>query len=134
MDAILRFFRHYGLSICVGLTILYLCMKPAGEHNMMFGSVPNIDKVVHCLMYFGFTFCICLNFYQQSTSFKSVPMIMWALIIPILYGGLIEIMQEELTATRSCDLFDFFADSVGSILGYFFSAWYIPKHFKENEY
>jgi VanZ family protein len=34
-----------------------------------------------------------------------------------LYGGLIEVMQSTLTTTRHGDVFDWFADSVGIVVG-----------------
>jgi VanZ family protein len=34
-----------------------------------------------------------------------------------LYGGLIEVLQSTLTTTRHGDVFDWFADSVGIVLG-----------------
>lgn len=131
MDSLLRFFRHYGLSICVALTIFYLCMMPGGNTPSI--NIPNIDKLVHACMYMALAFCISLNLYQEYTEFDSIAMIMWALVIPILFGGLIEVMQDKFTLTRSCDFYDFIADSVGAIIGYFFARWFVPRHFKQNE-
>ena len=88
MDNILRFFRHYGLSICVALTILYLCMMPGNDSNFDI-KIPNMDKYVHAVMYFVLSFTISLNLYQEYTKYKSMTMVMWAVVIPILFGGLI---------------------------------------------
>ena len=60
-------------------------------------------------------------------------MVMWALVIPILFGGLIEVMQDKFTVSRSCDIFDLLADALGAILGYLFASWFVPRHFKQNE-
>lgn len=132
MDNILRFFRHYGLSICVALTILYLCMMPGNDSNFDI-KIPNMDKYVHAVMYFVLSFTISLNLYQEYTKFKSMTMVMWALVIPILFGGLIEVMQDKFTVSRSCDIFDLLADALGAILGYLFASWFVPRHFKQNE-
>lgn len=132
MNNFLRFFRHYGLSICVGLTILYLCMMPSSNSSMNF-NIPNIDKLVHALMYMALTSCICLNMYQDHTSFKSMTMVMWGLVIPILFGALIEVMQGELTIDRSCDFYDWVADSLGSLIGYGIASYLVPRFFKEND-
>lgn len=132
MDNILRFFRHYGLSICVALTILYLCMMPSTDTGMDI-NIPNLDKIVHAAMYWALAFCISLNLYQEYTKFKSMVMVMWAIIIPILFGGLIEVMQDAFTVSRSGDPFDLLADAIGAILGYFFASWFVPRFFKQNE-
>ena len=132
MDNILRFFRHYGLSISVALTIFYLCMMPSNSTGLSL-NISNIDKYVHFLMYFALSFCVSLNLYQEYTKFKSMTMVMWALVIPILFGGLIEVMQDKFTVSRSCDLYDLLADAIGAVLGFLFSAWYVPRHFKQNE-
>jgi VanZ family protein len=39
-------------------------------------------------------------------------------MLPIIMGGLIEILQEYLTQTRSGDWFDFLFDVVGALLGW----------------
>lgn len=131
-DKIRHFFLHYGLSICVALTILYLCMMPSS--NTEHFHITNGDKFVHAFMYLCFTFCICLNFYKQDTEFKSLTMFMWAIVIPILYGGLIEVMQGELTVSRSCDINDLIADAIGTLIGFGVSWYFIPRYFKRNEF
>ena len=132
MDNILRFFRHYGLSICVALTILYLCMMPGNDSNFDI-KIPNMDKYVHAVMYFVLSFTISLNLYQEYTKYKSMTMMMWAVVIPILFGGLIEVMQDKFTVSRTGDALDLLADAIGAILGYLFASWFVPRHFKQNE-
>ncbi len=132
MDNILRFFRHYGLSICVALTILYLCMMPGNDSNFDI-KIPNMDKYVHAVMYFVLSFTISLNLYQEYTKYKSMTMVMWAVVIPILFGGLIEVMQDKFTVSRTGDALDLVADAIGAILGYLFASWFVPRHFKQNE-
>ncbi len=132
MDNILRFFRHYGLSICVALTILYLCMMPGNDSNFDI-KIPNMDKYVHAVMYFVLSFTISLNLYQEYTKYKSMTMVMWAVVIPILFGGLIEVMQDKFTVSRTGDALDLLADAIGAILGYLFASWFVPRHFKQNE-
>ena len=132
MDNILRFFRHYGLSICVALTILYLCMMPGNDSNFDI-KIPNMDKYVHAVMYFVLSFTISLNLYQEYTKYKSMTMVMWAVVIPILFGGLIEVMQDKFTVSRTVDALYLLADAIGAILGYLFASWFVPRHFKQNE-
>lgn len=46
----------------------------------------------------------------------------WALVLPILFGGLIEILQEQFFYPRTGDWMDWIADLSGSIFGYLISA------------
>ena len=74
------------------------------------------DKIVHFLFYFFFvvfwSFALHKNFYLKKYSFIIV-------VFAIVYGIIIEILQELLTTTREPDLYDVFANSLGAIIGYF---------------
>ena len=74
------------------------------------------DKIVHFLFYFFFvvfwSFALHKNFYLKKYSFIIV-------VFAIVYGIIIEILQELLTTTREPDLYDVFANALGAIIGYF---------------
>lgn len=44
----------------------------------------------------------------------------FALCVSIPYGGILEILQQELFEDRTADLFDFIANSTGSLLAWGF--------------
>ena len=74
------------------------------------------DKIVHFLFYFFFvvfwSFALHKNFYLKKYSFIIV-------VFAIVYGIIIEVLQELLTTTREPDLYDVFANALGAIIGYF---------------
>jgi len=107
-------------------------MMPGNDSNFDI-KIPNMDKYVHAVMYFVLSFTISLNLYQEYTKYKSMTMVMWAVVIPILFGGLIEVMQDKFTVSRTGDALDLVADAIGAILGYLFASWFVPRHFKQNE-
>jgi VanZ family protein len=69
---------------------------------------------------------ICRDFFRQSVTFSSRKMYVWAIILPILYGGLIEILQHFIPG-RTCEWGDWFTDILGVLAGYFLSRIIYPK-------
>lgn len=64
----MRFFRVYGLSCVVTLTILYLCIA----RTLPVENVPKfegIDKVVHFLMYVGLAGALCFTITDREFRF-----------------------------------------------------------------
>lgn len=126
----LRFFRFYGLSCVVGITIFYLCIA----RTLPTTSIPTfegMDKVVHFLMYVAFSGAICLDHYRMDVSFGSKKMLAWAVLFPILYGGLIEILQENFFPPRSGEWADWLADSLGVLAAYFLAKSLYPRFVKK---
>lgn len=94
----------------------------------------NVDKFVHLLFYLMLSFALGHDLWVQRTDFTSKKMIIWAIIVPILYGGLIEIMQATLTTTRSGDVVDLLFDATGTICGYFLAKKFVPRWFAREAY
>lgn len=85
-----------------------------------FGSnipIPNKDKVVHVVLYFGFV--VLWSFYKNKSNYTKKTGIT-ILFIAIVYGILME-MAQYFTATRSPDFIDVLANSFGAFLGLFLS-------------
>lgn len=109
---------RYPLSLlCIALIwILCFCTTP---HTPL-DNVPLMDKLTHIVMYGG----TCLVFWietlrcrRQGISLRR--MILWAWLAPVLMSGLIELLQAYCTGgRRSGDWLDFFANTVGAILGF----------------
>ena len=125
----LRFFRLYGLSWVVGITIFYVCIA----RTLPVDHVPSfegMDKLVHCLMYLAFAVALCIDHYRAGVPFLSKRMIIMAVAFPILYGGLIEILQENFFPPRTGEWMDWLADSLGSVIGYLLSKSLVPRYVK----
>lgn len=83
------------------------------------------DKVVHFIFYFLFVFFWSLALYKKDLKLK-------ILFIAILYGMIIEVLQDAITATRTSDLYDVLANSLGALVAYIFlkkNIKKISKHF-----
>lgn len=138
----LKFFRLYGLTIVVSLFIVYTCMMPSDSipKPSWIGSIidvpqwlsDNFDKIVHYMYYLILALAAGSDFYRQRTDYGTKKMYMWTLLYPALLGGLIEIMQEYLTVTRSGDYLDLLADILGAVTGYFIGKLLVPRYVKRE--
>ncbi len=84
-----------------------------------FYSIPNVniignDKIIHFLFYFLFVILWGSAIKQTYSYFKYVLLIV---LISIIYGIVIEILQNVLTNTRKADFNDVLANSAGSFVG-----------------
>lgn len=113
----IRFVKKYFLSISVILLILILSFMSAEQ--LPESPEDNFDKVVHIFMYLGLSGIIFFdetNYFRHSISRKWI--FYSILIFPITFGGIIELMQEYFTTTRTGDWFDFLFNVIGSFFGW----------------
>lgn len=144
----MKFFRQYGSSIVVALIILNMCMMPSESVPSLSleGWVPdifrgladfvkeNLDKFAHFTFFLVLSFAISHDFWVQRTDFSTMKMKIWAIVLPILYGGLIEIMQATLTTTRSGDICDLGFDTLGTLCGFLLAKKFVPKWFERETF
>ena len=69
------------------------------------------DKLIHCLYYTGLTF-----FWIKSTEEPSNRGLIKTALLVILFGLVLEILQEILPVQRNMDILDLFANIVGILL------------------
>lgn len=109
--------KYMSVPLVISLIILYLCclIRPSDIPSIELDLPIQLDKVVHFLMYLGLSGATALNYiYGEKGHINMKKMLVYAFLIPILYGGLIEILQENYFPPRSGDWADFFADALGS--------------------
>jgi VanZ family protein len=105
------------LGLAIGWTVLIavLCLIRFG--NIPSFGVSGVDKYVHATFHFGFT--ILWGFYSIETLKEiAIPKIGRVVILSLLYGILIEFLQETFTATRHADLFDVLANAIGALIAF----------------
>ncbi|WP_101690402.1 VanZ family protein [Dysgonomonas massiliensis] len=118
LQAIWNFIKYTWAPFVVAAIIFYLCclisvddMPEAG-----FELFVHADKAVHFLMFFGLSLVASCNYvYLNKGKIIILKMIFFAILLPIIYGGLIEVIQHEYFPNRYGDWFDFLADSLGAI-------------------
>ena len=82
------------------------------------GTIPNLDKVVHICMYFGMSGMLWLEFLRAHRKDHTPIWHAWvgAFICPVLFSGIVELLQEYCTTYRGGDWLDFAANTTGAVL------------------
>jgi VanZ family protein len=122
--SIWRFIKGYPFSILLILVVTYLSLMNPPKLN--FHLFQGWDKVVHFCMYAGLSGVIWLEYLvkHRKMKIKLLRAIIGPIIVPVLFGGFIELCQHYFTRSRSGDWMDFFANTVGvitaSLIAWFF--------------
>ena len=113
------FLKHLKWAGLWALIILILCGIPGRDiPHISFLELLSFDKFVHAGVFFILILFTIRGFLLQ-TQFNNLKIVAkrMALIICVLYGGMLEVMQGTLFLERSADLYDFIANSAGCIAG-----------------
>jgi len=94
--------------------ILFFCLENA--KNIPQINIPYIDKVIHAIFHLVFTTLWFLYFKKKLSSSNNVKPLLWSFVFSLLFGISIELMQQYITLTRSADIIDVLANTVGAIL------------------
>lgn len=117
-----RILKSYPLSILVSLVLVYLSMFDPSALKMTY--IPHYDKWIHGLMYFGVSAVYWFEWIKVHRRNRKMTArgVVFCFAIPIIIGGVIEILQEFLTVSRSAEWMDFVSDIIGAAAGTAFTA------------
>ena len=122
MRSSIRYIIFPGL---IALVIFYLTCIIDVESIPVPEKVFQYDKLVHFAMFFALSAAVFIDYYLKH---KGKPngyrWLLFGLVIPVIYGGLIEVAQENFFA-RSGDLYDFIADAMGSMSATIVALFYV---------
>lgn len=109
----MRWIRGYWKTIVVCIGILYVSL--VRDPGISLPTFVGADKWVHALMYAILGGMVCWDCMQIKMSGWRL----WftAIVLPMLYGGAIEVIQEQWFAPRSGEWMDWGADCAGVIIG-----------------
>lgn len=124
----LTLLKRYPLSLLIIAVVTYLSFFRTPSTSL--NDIPNIDKVVHVCMYFGMSVMLWFEFLRGHREGKVSlwHAIIGATICPLIYGGLVEIFQENATDYRSGDWIDFAADAAGVLLATLFALFIMRRY------
>ena len=112
----MHFIKQYTLSFICMVVIWILCLVPIPETPL--SQINMVDKWTHIVMFGGWCTVLWLEYGLHHRVINMKRAIPYAIIFPILMGGLIEIVQQTCTGgNRSGDFIDFIADAIGVALG-----------------
>lgn len=116
------FLKHTKWAMLWALLIFILCAIPGKDlPNIGWLEIFQFDKFVHASLFFVQSVLLIWGFSkQESISILKLYKNLFSIFICIAYGGLLELMQQAFFADRTADIYDFIANTFGSILGLFF--------------
>jgi VanZ family protein len=103
----------FVITILYSIALTIVCLIDLNgviEVKISFG-----DKIFHSLAYVVLTVLWYYTFFYNLKSNKGKALI-YAVVISIIFGIVIEVLQGTVTAYRSSDIIDVFANSFGAIL------------------
>lgn len=106
---------YYWKTILAAIVILVVSL---GSFSMRQNpDIPNLDKIIHIVIYAILSFCLFYD-YGQNQNIKNNKHTLALVAIPIIYGGLMEVLQSLLTEDRMASLGDFLANISGTIIAW----------------
>ena len=109
----MRLIRGYWKTIVVCIGILYVSL--VRDPGISLPTFAGADKWIHGLMYAILGGIACWDSIGMKMSGWRLGLI--AIVLPIVYGGAIEVIQEQWFAPRSGEWMDWGADCIGVIMG-----------------
>ena len=111
----LHLITKYPFSVgCIAL-IWILSFLPFFPETPLDGVV-FIDKWVHILMYGGTFTVLWIEYAHSHHAPDYEKLFFWAWLAPVVMSGIIELLQEYCTTTRSGEWLDFAANTTGVTL------------------
>jgi VanZ family protein len=116
MKLLIKTVKNFPLSSLLIVAIWTICIIPIPETPL--SHVSMADKWTHMVMYFVLTMCVGFEMVRnKQTSTKQLLLYAW--LMPIIMGGLIELVQANCTGgRRSGEWLDFYADAFGSTIAF----------------
>ena len=107
----------WSLTTVCFLAICWLTLAPHPLPDNDIPLFPGADKLVHAIMFGGFTFCIILDWNRRHGWPAAIVRADWlAPFCASAFGIVTEILQQEMHAGRSGDVWDLVADITGAFL------------------
>lgn len=99
---------------------LAICWLTLAPHPLPDNDIPlfsGADKIAHAIMFGGFTLCIILDWNRRHGWPLTIKKADWyAPVFASVFGIVTELLQKEMHAGRSGDVWDFVADITGAFL------------------
>ena len=113
-------FLQYRKTIFISLLVLILSTIPGNSlHKVPIIEIPNLDKLIHFIMYFSLATSLLLDVYKVR-SFVSFRVVWFTIFYSFLYGILMELLQKYFVENRTSDILDVLANTVGLLFAIFF--------------
>jgi VanZ family protein len=128
-----RIFSHRFPALAWTLFIFILLALPGSMlPNENHFSIPQLDKMVHIILFGSFVFLWSFYFSTKEIKENLQGKFFRITVIACLYGFAMELIQKYFIPNRDFDIYDIAADVAGAIVGYFVVRLVISKTVNTN--
>ncbi len=135
-------FRKYAFSWVIAAIIFYLWVRSslpafseAMRNNEVCFATENFElhyldlrnNLGHLLFFSLLTFSLSWETFRRGYGFGSMRMFLVSLLLPVLYGGALELVQEYFFPPRSAEWMDWLYDSLGVLIGWLSASFFVPR-------
>ena len=108
---------NYLWGILCGIVILVLSLFPSDFHETQsLLHIPEIDKIVHSIMYMAFSFLLLLGHRKKNNG--RLPHALLIMSLMLVYSIMIELIQEYFIPFRGGEYLDVLANLCGIVAGW----------------
>ena len=111
--------RLYTIAFISWMSLVaYSCLTSFSGDDVPSFNLPHMDKVVHFGFYFVGAILGTMALRELSKSKIPIKKVLFViLVVVIVFGMIIEVVQEQYTLDREGDMLDVLANSFGAICG-----------------
>ena len=126
--------HEYWRTALVSVLILVFTMRPEPAklaHDFFLFKIPHFDKAVHFFMFMLMAMATAHDFvFRKKENVLNVnALLLYAVALPTVYGGVIELIQQYCTVSRTGDWLDLAADFLGAAV---YAAFAVAYNRKKN--
>ena len=107
------------ISIIYSVFITIIFLIPTNEMPKLLHFLIPIDKIIHVFIFLALTF-LWLSYINSLLNNTKPIVLFFILVVCLLYGILIEVIQEFYVSSREAEVFDVIANLLGVSLGLLF--------------
>ncbi len=128
-----NYLRHILLPAFVGFIIFTVTCLISSSDVPDLPQIIAWDKIAHFGMFFVLSAVSLFDYYRlHDGKPKMNRWIFWGFVLPVIYGGAIELLQKYFFRSRSAEMADFIADVLGSLTALII-ALFLYKRFQKQE-
>ena len=101
-----------GLFYTTFITIAFLLPISELPRDKIFN-----DKLIHAILYIILSIVWLSYYFVYYKNRFNLKILLWVLFACLIYGIIIEIIQQLLIASRQADIVDVFANTLGTLIG-----------------
>lgn len=107
------------LATLWAVAVLMLTLMPGNDVPAWpWAEAVHLDKFVHAILFAVQSLLLGIALGSMGAWRSRISPVAVAALVAIVYGGVIELLQEGMDAGRHGDVLDLLADSVGALIGY----------------